>query len=117
VCPLKPPFAPFRGATLGVELTEESLEVRVGGDALQSLPRHGLQNDPGIVCRVPEIGVHPLPELVRGMVVGPAEVQGELSESIRDLGLGESFAMGPSTHFSSIISSPGLVVDEFRSEV
>ena len=78
---LKPAFSTFRGLLLAMKISNQRLEIGVGGDALKFFLGHGLQNDPGIVRQIPKLGIEPFPQVVCGVVERPSQVQRQLCES------------------------------------
>ena len=71
----------------------------VGQQRLNLFSGNRAQNDPWILCRLPELRVEALPDLVRGMVPGPMKVKSELGELVHNFGQ-------PVTVFSSLNLSP-----------
>ena len=62
---LEPRFRGFCKRFLVTKIGQEFLKIWVGGNSLQFLPRHRLQQNPGIVGQFPEFGIELLPKLIR----------------------------------------------------
>ena len=73
----------------------------VGQQRLNLFSGNRAQNDPWILCRLPELRVEALPDLVRRMVPGSMKVKRELSELVHPSTFGQ-----PVTVFSSLNLSP-----------
>src|SRR5579864_2106673 len=51
-------------------------------DPFEPLARYRLQNYPGVMSEFPKFGIQLLPELVGGVIPGPAHIQSQLGQSI-----------------------------------
>ena len=67
-------------------MLDEAHEIRVGGELLQAGLGDGLQNMPGIVGALPQLGVEPLPDFVHGVAPRPAEIERHVDQSLEALG-------------------------------
>ena len=79
---LEPALGFLESPYLSVELGEKLLEVWIGGNTLQSFPGRRLQHDPRIMGQFPEFRVDPFPKLIRRVIEGPSQVQGQFREGI-----------------------------------
>src|SRR6266436_2257479 len=95
---LKPRFGLLDKRFLSVEISQQSLKLRVGSNTLQFFSRYGLQQNPRIMRQFPEFGVELLPKLIRGVIEGPSKVQSQVGKSIRNGCIGGTINICWSTH-------------------
>lgn len=76
---------PSRFEILGLGLSEQLFEAATPGviQAVEFLLRNRFQNEPRIFGELPKFRIEFLPDLIRGMVPGPVQVERQLGEGIR----------------------------------
>ena len=85
VVPLEPGRRVRLTAFVAQQAGDRLVKAGVGHGSAEPVPRHGLQDDPGTVGPLPEPRVELLPDLVGGMVPGPAHVEGQLGQLVEPL--------------------------------
>ena len=58
-------------------------KIRVGGQFLQPLRGHRLENQPWIFGRVPQFRIHRAPQVVGAVMPAPAQVQRQLGQRLQ----------------------------------
>src|ERR1035438_10748672 len=79
-------------------MVETLTKFRLGQRSFDLFLGSGLQDDPWILCRLPEFGVQTSPEFVRCMVPGPVQVERQLSQRINSLNFGANDDCRPIAH-------------------
>src|SRR5437763_16543371 len=81
---LKPSVRHFVARFLLLQISQQLLEVQVSGNALELLPRYGLQHNPRIVRQLPELWIELLPKPISGVIERPFHVQSQIDQRIRN---------------------------------